>query len=63
MSPSELKLKENISTFKVSFLGLATIGKNEKYKTQLYDKRDALSFSIVWMPHLDGNVPSYTMHL
>ena len=28
------------------------------WKTQLYDKRDALPFSIVPMPHLDSNIPS-----
>ena len=57
--PSVLLLKkENISTSKASVLDLSIIVEYKKFKTQLYDKRDASPFSIVRMPHLDSNIPS-----
>ena len=64
--PSELQLKkENILTSEASFLDLSIITENKKFKTQLCDKRNTFSFSIVCMPHLDRNMPLniFTIHL
>ena len=55
--PSDVKLKkENILTSDASFLELSIIIGNKKFKTQLYDKRDASLFSFGCMPHLDSNI-------
>ena len=57
--PLDLELKkESISTSEVPFLDLSIIIENKKFKTKLLDKRDASSFSIVFMPHLDSNISS-----
>ena len=50
----ELELnKENRSIFDSDF---SIIIENKKNKTKLYDKRDALPFSVTRMPHLDINI-------
>ena len=56
---SEFQLKkENVSTSKASFSNLFITNENKKFKTQLYGKRDAFSFSVIRMLHLDSNIPS-----
>ena len=53
---SELQLKkENNSTSEISFLDLYVIIEDKKFKTQLYDKRDAFPFCIVHMSQMDSN--------
>ena len=47
-----------MSTSEASFLDLCIINENKKFKIPLYDKRDMFSFSIVFMPHFDSNIPS-----
>ena len=54
---SDLRFKkENISTSMAAFLDLSIVIENSKFKTQLCGKRDSFPFSIVCMPHLDGNI-------
>ena len=58
--PPELKLKnESIFTSEVSFLDLSIIIENDKFKTKLFDTKDAFQFSIVRIKHLDINIPSH----
>ena len=57
--PSELELKkETICDKKASFLDLAIDIEDGKFKTKLYDKRDAFPFDIVRMPFRSSNIPS-----
>ena len=50
--------KKNISASEGLFPGLSIIIQNKKFKTQLYDTRDAFPFFFVLMPHLQRNIPS-----
>ena len=57
--PSELQLQEeNISTSEATFLNFSIIIGNKEFKTQLYDKRDTVTFFIVCMQNLDSNILS-----
>ena len=49
---------ENTGNSEASFLEFSVITENKKFKTQLYDKRDAVPSPAVYMPHLDSNIPS-----
>lgn len=53
---SELKLKrENVSTSIQLFLNLSIVIDNNEFKTKLYEKRDALPFSVDYTRHLDSD--------
>ena len=57
--PKELELKkENVGTKESSFLDLSIKISQNKFEGNLFDKRDAFSFSIVRMPILESNVPT-----
>ena len=58
--PSELEIKGTTeSSMSASYLDiLLNIDINGKLTTQLYDKRDDFSFSIVNFPYLCSNIPS-----
>ena len=58
--PNELKIKDTTeSSIPASCLDiLLNIDLNGKLTTQLYDKRDDFSFSIVNFPYLCSNIPS-----
>ena len=49
---------ENTGNSEASFSELSVITENKTFKTQLYDKRHAVPFPAVYMPHLDSNIPS-----
>ena len=55
--PDELNLKEEHSGVHASFLNLYINLINYKFIYNLYDKRDAFTFSIVRMPHISSNIP------
>ena len=58
--PNELEIKDTTeSSMSASYLDiLLNIDINGKLTTQLYDKRDDFSFSIVNFPYLCSNIPS-----
>ena len=58
-SPPELELKKTTESHdSCSYLDLNISVLNGKFYTDLYDKRDTFSFSIVNFPHMDNNIPS-----
>ena len=57
--PPELELKKTTESHdSCSYLDLNISILNGKFCTDLYDKRDTFSFSIVNFPHMDSNIPS-----
>ena len=57
--PPELELKKTTESHdSCSYLDLNISVLNSKFCTDLYDKRDTFSFSIVNFPHMDSNIPS-----
>ena len=55
----ELELKkESILTSEASAPDLSITIENKKFKTKLFDKRDAFPFFISRIPHLDSNILS-----
>ena len=57
--PPELELKKTTESHdRCSYLDLNISVLNSKFCTDLYDKRDTFSFSIVNFPHMDSNIPS-----
>ena len=61
--PPELELKkENVGYTSGSFLDLMICIENNKFNTNLYDKRDDFPFSVVRMPYLDSNIPSKILY-
>ena len=57
--PPELELKKTTESHdSCSYLDLNINILNGKFYTDLYDKRDTFSFSIVNFPHMDSNIPS-----
>ena len=57
--PAELELKKNTESHdSCSYLDLNISILNGKFYTDLSDKRDTFSFSIVNFPHMDSNIPS-----
>ena len=57
--PPELELKKTTESHDSCFyLDLNINILNGKFYTDLYDKRDTFSFSIVNFPHMDSNIPS-----
>ena len=57
--PPELELKNTTESHdSCSYLDLNINILNGKFYTDLYDKRDTFSFSIVNFPHMDSNIPS-----
>ena len=55
----ELELKKTTESHdSCSYLDLNINILNGKFYTDLYDKRDTFSFSIVNFPHMDSNIPS-----
>ena len=57
--PNELVLnKTNSSTTTANYLDLKISIDNNKFKTELYDKRNEFSFKVISLPHMDSNVPA-----
>ena len=57
--PNELELKQTTEgQGKCSYLDLNIKIINNKFTTDLYDKREAFNFTIVNYPHMDSNIPS-----
>ena len=57
--PPELELKKTTESHdSCSYLDLNINVQNGKFCTDLHDKRDTFSFSIVNFPHMDSNIPS-----
>ena len=57
--PPELELKKTTESHdSCSYLDLNISVLIGKFCTDLYDKRDTFSFSIVNFPHMDSNIPS-----
>ena len=55
----QLTLKKTTETpEKLSYLDICLQIQGRKFKTSVYDKRDAFNFHIVNFPHLDSNIPS-----
>ena len=56
--PPELELKKEHGNNSASFLDLDIEIDNKRFKTKLFDKRDAFPFKIVRMPDKSSNMPS-----
>ena len=57
--PNEPELKQTTEGHgKCSYLDLNIKIINNKFTTDLYDKREAFNFTIVNYPHMDSNIPS-----
>ena len=54
----ELKITTELSPTTCSYLDLSISITNNKFNTDLYDKRDAFGFRIVNFLHMDSNLPS-----
>ena len=50
--------KTNSSTTTANYLDLKISIDNNKFKTELYDKRNEFSFKVISLPHVDSNVPA-----
>ena len=58
-TPKEMELKvENQNTQTASHLDLDLEINDRIFNSNLYDKREAFSFSVVRMPHRQSNMPS-----
>ena len=57
MYPPELELKLEHSGQMATFLNLHIQILNGKFVYKLFDKRDAIPFSTVRMPHRESNIP------
>ena len=59
--PDNLELKlEHLGT-KATFLDLEIEVVEGKFVYKLFDKRDSFNFFIVRMPHMDSNIPPFTL--
>ena len=57
--PPQLQLKKTTEApDKLSYLDICLQIQREKFKTSVYDKRDAFKFHIVNFPFLDSNIPT-----